>query len=103
MASEEVARLYRFVDLLALFPISERTLRQVVARLGYRRGPRCGRLVFAAADLAKIKEAILCRRTVDTNPARSILSGLPATNTRSGRRRLTSVALWNVRKTSDAR
>ncbi len=103
MASEGVARLYTFQDVLALVPISERTLRQVVARLGYRRGPGCGRLAFTAADVERIVDAIRCRRTVDTNPARSILSGLPATNTRSGRRRLTSAALWNVRKASDAR
>ena len=103
MVLEGGARLYSFQNILELVPISERTLRQVVARLGYRRGPGCGRLVFGADDLARITDEIRCRRTAAMNPAPAIPAGLTASNTRSGRRRLTSVALWNIRKTSDAR
>ena len=56
-------RLFTFRELLEMFPVSERTLRDVIAELGYRRAQGRGRLIFTPDQVATIRQNIIC--TVD--------------------------------------
>ncbi len=56
-------RLFTIKDVAADMRVSERTLRDVIADLGYRRPPGRKRYLFDAAQVAAIKEALKCRST----------------------------------------
>ncbi len=50
-------RLFTIKDVVADMRVSERTLREVVADLGFRRPPGRKRYLFSAAQVALIREA----------------------------------------------
>ncbi len=57
-------RLFTIKDVTAVLPVSERTLREVVADLAFRRPPGRKRYLFNAGQVAAIREAVQCRDTI---------------------------------------
>ena len=57
-------RLFTIKDVAADMRVSERTLRDVIADLGFRRPPGRKRYLFDAAQVKAIKEAVQCRSTL---------------------------------------
>ncbi len=57
-------RLFTIKEVTAVLPVSERTLRDVIRDLGFRRPPGRKRYLFDAAQVAAIKEAVQCRSTI---------------------------------------
>ncbi len=57
-------RLFTIKDVAADMRVSERTLRDVIATLGFRRPPGRKRYLFNATQVAAIREAVQCRATI---------------------------------------
>ena len=71
-------RLFTIKDVAATVRISERTLRDVIASLGFRRPPGRKRYLFNAAQVARIREALTCQATIPLVPESEYGAGLTA-------------------------
>ena len=90
-----------------MVPVSERSLRDVIADLGFRRPPGRKRYLFDAAQVAAIKDALKCRSTLlpEHGTGTGTLSSIAAStgeSTRAARARLTRLAAQQVRMRQDA-
>ena len=80
-------RLFTIKDVARMVPGSERSLRDVIRDLGFRRPPGRKRYLFDAAQVAAIKEALKCRSTPFPEHGTGTGTLSPATREK-----------WNVRK-----
>ena len=53
-------------------PVTERTVRDVIADLGYSRPPGRKKYLFNAGQVARIREAVTCRLIIHREPERAI-------------------------------
>ena len=81
-------RLFTIKDVAATMRVPERTLRDVIATLGFRRPLGRKRYLFDAAQVALIREAVQCRATIPLEPESEYVAGLMGTDTNSERKRL---------------
>ncbi len=81
-------RLFTIKDVAADMRVSERTLRDVIATLGFRRPPGRKRYLFNAAQVALIREALQCRATIPMEPESEYGAGLTAADMNRERKRL---------------
>ncbi len=94
-------RLFTITEVSATMRVSERTLRDVIATLGFRRPPGRKRYLFNAAQVALIREAVQCRATIPLAPesepgSSSSVARLMAANTRAARARETKMLMKRI-------
>jgi len=85
-----MSRLLTIKDIAVDVQVSERTVRDVAADLGYSRPPGRKRYLFSAAQVARIREAVQCQAITPPTVGEEIVSSLReavsmATNTNSAR------------------
>jgi hypothetical protein len=95
-------RLFSIKDVAENMRVSERTLRDVIADLGFRRPPGRKRYLFDAAQVAAIKDALKCRSTLPPGygmwaGASSPIAASTVASTRAERTRLSKLAGQRVR------
>ena len=81
-------RLFTIKEVSATMRVPERTLRDVIATLGFQRPPGRKRYLFNAAQVTLIREALQCRATIPLEPESEYGAGLTAADMNRERKRL---------------
>ena len=100
-------RLFTIAEVAATVRVSERTLRDVIASLGFRRPPGRKLYLFDAAQVAAIREAVQCRSTFLPEHGTGAGTSSPiatsaVASTRAARARLSKLVGQQVRMRQDA-